>query len=68
MVLRNGWIQGGSEEWLGSMSFDDKRLELMYDRYVAKFGDYGVVMLIVLLSLGCLTGESHDYEQPLIHM
>lgn len=41
--------------WLTSMSFDDKRLELMYDRYVVKFGDYSVNMLILLLSLGCLT-------------
>jgi len=51
--------------WLASMSFGDKRLEQMYDRYVVKFGDYSVNMLIVLMSLGCLT-ESHDYRRPLV--
>jgi len=50
------------------MSFNDKRLELMYDRYVAKFGDYGVSMLTMLLSLGCLTEQSHDYDPPLVCM
>jgi len=54
--------------WPGSMSFNDKRLELMYDRYVAKFGDYGVSMLTMLLSLGCLTEQSHDYDPPLVCM
>jgi len=36
------------------MTFDDARLELMYDRYVVKFSDYSVRMLMMLLSLDCL--------------
>jgi len=41
--------------WFSSMRFDDKRLEVMYDSYVMKFGEYSVNMLMLLLSLCCLT-------------
>jgi len=41
--------------WFSSMSFDDRRLELMYDRYVMKFSEYRVNMLMLLLSISCLT-------------
>ena len=41
-------------DWFASMSFDDNRLELMYDRYVVKFSEYRVNMLMLLLSLCCL--------------
>ena len=41
--------------WFSSMKFDDKGLEQMYDRYVVKFSEYSVNMLLMLLSLVCLT-------------
>ena len=42
-------------DWFTSMRFDDKSLEQMYDRYVVKFSEYSVNMLLMLLSLVCLT-------------
>ena len=43
------------QDWFSSMRFDDKSLEQMYDRYVVKFSEYSVNMLLMLLSLVCLT-------------
>jgi len=41
--------------WLAPMRFQDRKMEWMYDRYMVKFNEYSANMLIMILSLVCLT-------------